>query len=87
MKNTSALTSQEYEEISISASSVEETEDAIIKEHLGQIKVEGLTPETELELVKNLMQALKDTKEEGERVQDFEERIKRSTTPILKIDN
>ncbi|MFC1768810.1 exonuclease SbcCD subunit D [Nanoarchaeota archaeon] len=86
MKNTSALTSEEFEQISLSTDSIDDVEDSIIKEHLGQIKIDDLKPNQEAELVKNLMESLKDTREEGERVTDFEDRISKDISKILKID-
>ena len=86
MKNTSALSSKEYEGISVSTSSIEDVEDAIIREHLGQIKVEGLAKEKEYEIAKALIESLSEAKDEGERVSDFEDRIRKSALKILNLD-
>ncbi|MBS3125998.1 DNA repair exonuclease [Candidatus Woesearchaeota archaeon] len=77
MKNTAALTTKEFEEIKIEAKNTEEIEDALIREHLGQIKMDNLSVEKEKELVKALVRALSIEKEEGERQADFEERIRK----------
>ncbi len=84
MKNTSALTSSEFEEVKISTESVEATEDAIIREHLSKIKVEGLGAEAEFELTKQLMGALDKEKEEGETTATFEKRIKDDVEKLIK---
>ncbi len=85
MKNTAALTSKEFEEIKIDAGSVEQIEAGLIKEHLGQLKVEGLT-EKEEELVKSLMATLNTDKNEGETNMDFSRRIKEDAKNVLKLD-
>ena len=85
IKNTFALTSPEFEEVKISTNSVEDTEDALIKEHLSKIKVEGLTPALEVELTKKLMTVLNAEKEEGETTATFEKRLKDDAEKILKV--
>ena len=82
MKNTAALTSPEFEEIKMAPSSVEDIEDALIGEHLGQYSKDP----NERKLVKDLLDALNDSKAEGERVPDFEERIKQRAKKILNLE-
>ncbi len=65
MKNTSKLTSEEFEEIKISSSSVEEVEKTILKEHLGQIKT--YFSDKEEEVANELMKLLSEEKNEGEK--------------------
>ena len=83
MKNTSALTTREFEEIKIDTKSVEEAENSIIREHLGQIKLTNFGNEKEELLVKSLMDALSAEKQEGETNPDFERRITRHPRKIL----
>jgi|TARA_B100001971_G_C18259042_1_gene584912 DNA repair exonuclease SbcCD nuclease subunit len=83
MKNTNALTTKEFEEIKVQAGSVKEVEESLIKEHLGQIKVENMTTEKEEQLIKNLMNSLTTEKKEGERVVDFEKRVKEEIGMLL----
>ena len=85
MKNTNKLESQSFEEIKVEHASVDEIEDAIIKEHLGQIKVEGLGIEHEKALVHELMRILYAEKNEGERVVDFENRVKAEAGRIIDV--
>ncbi len=73
LKNTYALTSKFFEEIKVEAATVEDTEDALIREHLGQIKF--FDPEKELQITKALMEALSAEKDEGERQAAFETRV------------
>ncbi len=84
MKNTSALTSSEFEEVKISTESVEATEDAMIREHLSKVKVEGLDTEAEFELTKQLMGALNKEKDEGETSATFERRVSEDAEKLLK---
>ncbi|MAH33580.1 hypothetical protein CL615_04285 [archaeon] len=86
MKNTNALTTKEFEEIKIDAKSVEDAETSIIKEHLGQVKVKGMDTHKEESLIKELMSILSTEKQEGERVNDFDGRIKEDASKILKVD-
>ena len=86
MKNTNALTSKEFEEIKIDIKSVEDTEAAIIKEHLGQVKVTDMDIKKEESLVKEMMKVLDTEKQEGEKNYDFEARIKEEMSKVLDID-
>jgi len=85
MKNTSKLTSQEFEEIKINSSSVEEIENTIIKEHLGQIKT--YFSEQEEEIAHKLLKELSSEKNEGEKVSDYNERIKTEIEKIILEKN
>lgn len=82
MKNTAKLTSEEFEEVKIDSSSVEDVENTIIKEHLGQIKT--YFSEKEEETTRQLMKTLSEEKDEGEKVYEYEERIKREVEKILE---
>lgn len=88
MKNTSALSSQEFEEIKLQTQSVLEIEDALIKEHLGQMKFEHLDwdKEQEYSKIKALLTTLDMEKGEGEKVADFERRIKESIKDTITMD-
>ena len=83
MKNTSLLASTELEEINLSSKSAEDIESALIKEHLGQIKVDGMDIAKEEKLTKMLIKALETEKQEGERVHDFEARIRDDMDKII----
>ena len=86
MKNTNALTTKEFKEIKIDTKSVDETENSLIKEHLGQIKLKDIDNEKEELLIKNLMKVLSTEKQEGETVADFEKRVKDDVSIVLDVD-
>ncbi|MBW2983863.1 DNA repair exonuclease [Candidatus Woesearchaeota archaeon] len=83
MKSAFLLKTKEFEEIKVDVDSIEEIEESLIKEHIGQIKVKDLTADKEAELTKKLMNALSIDKKEGEKVTDFEARIKSEVDKIL----
>ncbi len=85
MKNTAALQSEEFEEVKITSDSIEESENIIIREHLSKIKVDGLDPDKEFELTKQLIASLNKEKEEGETVTTFERRVKEDAEKVLDI--
>lgn len=82
MRNTSQLKSPDFEEIKIDSGSVEDVEDSLIREHLGQFMIEG----GELNLTKSLMQVLNTEKKEGEHVHDFEDRLREEMEKVLGLD-
>ena len=86
MKSSHAVSSKEFEEIKTDARNVEDTEEFLIKEHLGQIKLENLTLEKEEELIKALMEILGSEKQEGEREIDFNNRIREEVSKVLEIE-
>lgn len=81
MKNTSALRSKEYEEIKVQKNSVEEVEEALIKENAGKT----FDSKEEYALIKALMTGLSVEKREGEKVQDFESRLKEEVDRVLNL--
>jgi exonuclease SbcD len=87
MKNTSSLTSEEFEEIKLQTESIEEIEHSLIKEHLGQMKFNEIKwdKEEEFNQIKFLLNALDIEKEEGETVANFEERIRNNVDKYLNI--
>lgn len=81
MKNTNGLLSTEFEQVTISTRSVDDIEDSLITEHVGK---SGVFPaEYERALLKDLMQAFAKEKDEGERLSDFERRVKTDAQRIL----
>jgi len=86
MKNTNALTTKEFEEIKIDTKSTEDAEAAIIKEHLGQIKLKDMDNNKEEALIKDLMNLLSTEKQEGETNPDFEKRVKDEVSKVLDVE-
>jgi DNA repair protein SbcD/Mre11 len=83
MKKTSQLSSEDFEEIKISNSNPDNIEEEIIKEHLQQIKL--FNKETELHLTKSLLNSLNTTKQEGETVTDFQNRVQGEIQKLLNL--
>ena len=86
MKSSHAVVSKEFEEIRSDSRNVDDVESFLIKEHLGQIKLENLSAEKEEIMIKNLMESLLKEKQEGETVPDFEKRMKEEVGKILEMD-
>ena len=84
MRNTAQLSTKEFEEIKVETSSIEEIEDKLIEEHLGQIE-SGWDKEKEKIMSKSLMTILSSDKKEGEKVYEYEARIKDEIERLLNI--
>ncbi|MFH1181894.1 MAG: exonuclease SbcCD subunit D [Candidatus Woesearchaeota archaeon] len=84
MRNSSALTAEEFEEIKTGASTVEGIEQSVISEHIGQIRC--FSPEKEAETASVLLSALNIEKEEGETTSDFEKRVRDDVSRLLGIE-
>lgn len=85
MKNTSKLFSKEFEEIKADAKTVDNVEADIIKEHLQQIKVVGVSAEKEESMIRALMQVLASEREEGETATTFETRLRDESKRVLDL--
>ncbi len=85
MRNTVKIVSAEYEEIKIDQKNPEDVEEAIIKEHLGQIKVHGFDSEIESRITREMMHLLASEKHEGEKVYEYEERVKKEVDRLLEL--
>jgi DNA repair exonuclease SbcCD nuclease subunit len=83
LKNTSKLKSKEFEEVKVGAGATGAAEEAVIDEHLGQIKSLGLDMASEKELVRKLMSVLDMEKQEGEKQADYESRIISDTEKVI----
>lgn len=84
LKNTNKLTTKEFEELEISTGNVEDIEQKIIQEHLGQIGF--MKKEEEQKLTESLIDALNKEKEEGEKNADFELRVIKDSAKVLGIE-
>jgi len=85
MRNTVKVVGAEYEEIKIYQKNPEDVEEAIIQEHLGQIKVKGFDAETESRITREMMHLLSSEKHEGEKVYEYEERVKKEVDRLLEL--
>jgi len=86
MKNTFKLAAKELGSVKAKTGPVEDTETLLIRQSLGQIKVDNLDIEKEEKLTNRLMAILSNEKEEGERVADFEKRIREEIENVIKLD-
>lgn len=81
MKSTSLVKSKEFEKIQTTSNSVEEAEEKVIKENIGQSDIKN-----EDELVKNLIKVLSMDKHEGETKYEFEKRLIEEMRRTTNID-
>ena len=79
LKSTTKLTSEEFKKVSVK-STTENIESRLIKEHLNQTKHNFQDEEL---AVKQLISALGQEKNEGEKAKDYENRIKEETKQLL----
>lgn len=86
MKSAYNLQSAEFEEVKIDTASVEDAEERIIKEHLGQVKVGGWSIEKERATIRLLMSLLEMDKHEGEKVMDFEKRVIKEVSESFNME-
>ncbi len=82
-RNTTALTSPEFEEISVSEQSVEQLEAKLIREHLGQKELPGIEEE---QATRSLLASLDSDKAEGETRETFERRLMTEAFKILNVE-
>ena len=75
LRNTNKFSSKEFEEVEIEHGDIEDIENNVIKEHLGQIKIYDFDKIKEQDFVKNLIHFLDKEKMENETNFDFENRI------------
>jgi hypothetical protein len=81
-KNVSRLTAKEFEEVQVKDNiGIEEMEKDIIKQHLGQIKMDG----NEEELTTALMNVLKDEKREEETNASYENRVLMNAKKVVGL--
>jgi exonuclease SbcD len=79
LKNVNKLSTKEFEEIKVEGGNIEEIEEKLIKEHLGQFEIEN-----EEELTRTLMKTFSLEKLEGEKVADFEKRVVKEVSSVIK---
>lgn len=86
LKNTSKLKTKEFSEIKIQTGNIEEVEDSIIKDHIGQIELPDIQLNENQEILTNqLMVSLNKEKIEGEKNIDFETRIIKDAIEIFNL--
>ncbi len=83
MKNTNLLKAKEFEEIAIKGENTADIEQKVIEEHSGQFQSELLSKEEQQQLTETLLHILNTEKQEGERVVDFENRLRKDVESVL----
>ncbi len=85
MKNTTHIKSKEFEEIKIHAENTTAIEQKIMEEHAAQFQSSELSQDEQEAITRTLLLMLDAEKQEGERVIDFENRIRKDVCEVLKI--
>lgn len=85
MRNTSQLRTKEFREIMIHGETTEDIEEKVFQEHCGQFQSSLVSKEDQQLLTKNLFKIFNTEKHEGERIIDFENRLKKEAEEILSI--
>jgi hypothetical protein len=80
LKNSSALSSKEFEEIRVDSTSTKELEEKLIAEH---VKKERMGEKDTIDLTKDLLKTLDTEKQEGETVYNFEKRVKEEMERVV----
>ena len=83
LRNTTALVSQELEEVKVSQS-VEDVEKTILEEHAGKIVLKDKLADSAL--ANQLMNAFSMEKQDGEKTADFEKRLKNAVDAVLGLE-
>lgn len=84
-RNTGKLTSAEFKEIKVTATSREDLEDKLIREHAGQLKIRGMDKNNEIRLTKNLIKTLVEGKLTDEAKKDYLVRMESGILTVLGI--
>lgn len=75
LKNTSKVSSKVFDEVFVVADSVEEIEIQLMNEYSGKTEQQVIDKESEIFLMKTLLDSASLERNEGERISDFEERV------------
>jgi hypothetical protein len=76
MRNTSSLSSKEFEEVKIEVS--RNVEEDLIEEHIGKY----FDKSKEKQMIKELMNILSSERKDGEKVYEYEERISENLSKL-----
>ena len=86
LRNTTKLTSREFEELKVDTADVQDVELKLISQYMGQFPLLNMNKEEEEKLVVSLIHALNSEKEEGERNFDFESRIIKDSLKVFNLE-
>ncbi|MFH1211178.1 MAG: DNA repair exonuclease [archaeon] len=87
LRNTTKLTSKEFEEMKVDTADVQDVELKLIEQHIGQYPLMNMSKEQEQKLVVNLIHALNKEKEEGEKNFDFESRVLKDVVKVFALED
>ncbi|MFA6887929.1 MAG: DNA repair exonuclease [Candidatus Woesearchaeota archaeon] len=85
LKSTSMLTSKEFEEITIRGENTIDIEEKIIQEHTGKFQSIEISKEIQEQWTKKFLHTLNTEKLDGEKINDFENRLRKDVNEILKM--
>lgn len=86
LRNTTKLTTKEFEELKVDTADVQDVELKLIKQYIGQYPLLNMPKDQEEKLVLSLVNALNKEKEEGEKNLDFESRIFRDVLKVFALE-
>ena len=83
MRNTSHLSSQEFEAVKISSGTAEQIEEELIKQYAGKSKT-SFTQKQE-EMIRNLIKSMGEEQKEGEKKYEYDARMKKEADETLGL--
>lgn len=86
MKSTTQLKTKEMEHIKVHGENTAEIEQKVMQEHVGQFQSEFLSKDIQQKWAAQLLETLNAEKQEGERVIDFENRIRKEVSEVLNLE-
>jgi len=86
LRNTTKLTSKEFEEFKVDTNDVQDVELKLIEQHIGQFPLMNMPKDQEEKLVLTLINALNKEKDEGEKNFDFESRVVKDVLKAFALE-
>src|SRR3989338_2990049 len=85
LKNTSLLKTKEFSAITVKGESTQDIEEKVLAEHLGQFSSSLFSADEQKQLTLQLLHLLNTEKLEGERIVDFEHRVRKDVQEVIKF--
>lgn len=85
LKNTSLLKSKEFSAITVKGENTHDIEEKVLAEHIGQFSSSLFSADEQRQLTTGLLHLLNTEKLEGERVVDFENRVRKDVQEVIKL--
>ena len=86
IKSCTQLKTKEMEHMRIQGENTAEIEEKVVQEHSGQFQSEFLSKELQEKWTEQLIKMLNTEKEEGERIIDFENRVRKEVSIVLEVE-